>query len=93
MLRGWLVRIKLSDTWYGMTHHEDVAAVKNSFKKMLEKGAYKAELLLILWYTGAMGDCGSYAARNFAHLYVVGGRQHMGMWLRCRGHNDLMVQM
>ena len=25
----------------------------------------------------------SVAARNFAHLYVVSGRQHMRMWLRC----------
>ena len=33
-----------SDTWYGMTYHEDVAAVKDSFKKMLENGVYKAEL-------------------------------------------------
>ena len=32
------------DTWYGMTYHEDVAAVKDSFKKMLEKGVYKADL-------------------------------------------------
>ena len=27
--------LKTNDTWYGMTYHEDVAAVKNSFKKML----------------------------------------------------------
>ncbi len=27
-----------------MTYHEDVAAVKDSFKKMLEKGVYKADL-------------------------------------------------
>lgn len=32
------------DTWYGMTYHEDVAAVKDSFKKTLEKGVYKADL-------------------------------------------------
>ncbi len=25
--------LKTNDTWYGMTYHEDVAAVKNSFKK------------------------------------------------------------
>lgn len=31
-------------TWYGMTYHEDVAAVKDSFKKMLENGVYKADL-------------------------------------------------
>ena len=36
--------LKTSDTWYGMTYHEDVAAVKDSFKKMLEKGVYKADL-------------------------------------------------
>lgn len=29
---------------YGMTYHEDVAAVKDSFKKMLADGVYKAEL-------------------------------------------------
>lgn len=33
-----------NDTWYGMTYHEDVAAVKDSFKKMLENGVYKADL-------------------------------------------------
>ena len=27
-----------------MTYHEDVAAVKDSFKKMLDKGMYKADL-------------------------------------------------
>lgn len=36
--------LKTDDTWYGMTYHEDVAAVKDSFKKMLEKGVYKTEL-------------------------------------------------
>ena len=35
--------LKTNDTWYGMTYHEDVAAVKDSFKKMLEKGLYKAD--------------------------------------------------
>ena len=29
--------LRTNDTWYGMTYHEDVAAVKDSFKKMLEK--------------------------------------------------------
>ena len=29
--------LKTKDTWYGMTYHEDVAAVKYNFKKMLEK--------------------------------------------------------
>ena len=32
------------DKWFGMTYHEDVAAVKDSFKKMLENGVYKADL-------------------------------------------------
>ena len=36
--------LKTDDTWYGMTYHEDVVAVKDSFKKMLEKGVYKADL-------------------------------------------------
>ena len=36
--------LKTNDTWCGMTYHEDVAAVKDSFKKMLADGVYKAEL-------------------------------------------------
>ena len=36
--------LKTNDTWYGMTYHEDVAAVKDSFKKMQENGVYKADL-------------------------------------------------
>ena len=40
--------LKTNDTWYGMTYHEDVAAVKDSFKKMLEKGVYKADLFVDL---------------------------------------------
>ena len=36
--------LKTNDTWYGMTYHEDVAAVKDSFKKMLENGVYKDDL-------------------------------------------------
>ena len=32
--------LKINDTWYGMTYHEDVAAVKDSFKRMLENGVY-----------------------------------------------------
>ena len=36
--------LKTNDTGYGMTYQEDVAAVKDSFKKMLEKGVYKADL-------------------------------------------------
>ena len=29
---------------YGMTYHEDVASVKDSFRKMQENGVYKADL-------------------------------------------------
>lgn len=36
--------LKTNDTWYGMTYLEDVATVKDSFKKMLENGVYKADL-------------------------------------------------
>ena len=36
--------LKSNDTWYGMTYKEDVAAVKNSFKKMLDSGLYKPDL-------------------------------------------------
>lgn len=36
--------LRTNDTWHGMTYHEDVVAVKDSFKKMLENGVYKAEL-------------------------------------------------
>ena len=45
--------LKTNDTWYGMTYHEDVVAVKDSFKKMLEKGVYKADLFADLWYIGS----------------------------------------
>ena len=34
-----------NDTWYGMTYKEDVALVKESFRKMLEAGVYKADLI------------------------------------------------
>lgn len=36
--------LKTNDTWYGMTYHEYVVAVKDSFMKMLENGVYKANL-------------------------------------------------
>ena len=36
--------LKTNDTWYEMAYHEDVAVVKDSFKKMLENGVYKADL-------------------------------------------------
>ena len=36
--------LRTNDTWYGMTYKEDVAAVKESFRGMLESGVYKEEL-------------------------------------------------
>ena len=36
--------LKTDDTWYGMTYKEDVAAVKESFKNMLENGLYQKDL-------------------------------------------------
>ena len=32
------------DTWYGMTYKEDAAAVRASFRKMLDEGLYQKEL-------------------------------------------------
>ena len=36
--------LRTNDTWYGMTYKEDVVAVKDSFKKMLEDGLYREDL-------------------------------------------------
>lgn len=36
--------LRTNDTWYGMTYHEDVAAVKESSRQMLAEGVYKEEL-------------------------------------------------
>ena len=36
--------LRTDDTWYGMTYKEDVPAVKESFREMLEKGMYQEEL-------------------------------------------------
>ena len=36
--------LRTNDTWYGMTYKEDVVAVKDSFREMLEKGIYREEL-------------------------------------------------
>lgn len=36
--------LRSNDTWYGMTYHEDVVSVKDSFKKMLDSGIYKTDL-------------------------------------------------
>ena len=36
--------LRTNDTWYGMTYHEDVAAVQESFRQMLADGVYKEDL-------------------------------------------------
>lgn len=36
--------LRTNDAWYGMTYKEDVEAVQESFRKMLEKGIYKENL-------------------------------------------------
>lgn len=36
--------LPVNDTWYGMTYKEDVATVRESFKKMLDDGLYQADL-------------------------------------------------
>ena len=36
--------LRTNDTWYGMTYKEDVVAVKESFKEMLNKGLYQADV-------------------------------------------------
>lgn len=36
--------LRTNDTWYGMTYKEDVVAVKDNFREMLEKGIYREEL-------------------------------------------------
>ena len=36
--------LRTNDTWYGMTYKEEVVAVKDSFREMLEKGIYREEL-------------------------------------------------
>ena len=36
--------LRTNDTWYGMTYKEDIAAVKESFRKMLDAGVYQSDL-------------------------------------------------
>ena len=36
--------LRTNDTWYGMTYKEDVEAVKESFKGMIEVGVYEKDL-------------------------------------------------
>lgn len=40
--------LQTDDTWYGMTYKEDVVAVKESFREMLEKGIYREDLFIDL---------------------------------------------
>lgn len=44
MLLGMVMDYTCQLSWPVMTYHENVAAVKDSFKKMLEDGVYKADL-------------------------------------------------
>ena len=44
--------LKTNDTWYGMTYHEDVAAVKDSFKKMLADGMMVPFSAVVMWTFG-----------------------------------------
>lgn len=40
-----LVKVRQTyDIWYGMNYKEDVEAVKESFREMLEKGIYREDL-------------------------------------------------
>lgn len=36
--------LRTNDTWYGMAYKEDVEAVKESFKGMIEDGVYEKDL-------------------------------------------------
>ena len=36
--------LRTNDTWYGMTYKEDVPAVKENFRQMLEAGLYQVDL-------------------------------------------------
>ena len=41
---AFLTSLDYTENCYSCRYHEDVAAVKDSFKKMLEDGVYKADL-------------------------------------------------
>ena len=47
--------LKTNDTWYGMTYHEDVAAVKDSFKKMLANGVYFVDSIVSFFVSVVAG--------------------------------------
>ncbi len=36
--------LRTNDTWYGMTYKEDVEAIKESFKGMIEDSVYEKDL-------------------------------------------------
>jgi len=47
LLKDGRITVKVlptNDTWYGMTYREDVEAVKESFRRMLDEGVYRKEL-------------------------------------------------
>lgn len=48
--------LRSNDTWYGMTYKEDVVAVKESFKEMLEAGVYREDLFSDLQGIGRKRD-------------------------------------
>ena len=56
--------LKTNDTWYGITYHEDVATVKDSFKKMLEMLEKASTRLIYLWTCDILGAVAPYAARD-----------------------------
>ena len=41
--------LRTNDTWYGMTYKEDVAAVKDSFREMLEKRNLQRRAFLLIY--------------------------------------------
>ena len=64
--------LKTNDTWYGMTYHEDVAAVKDSFKKCWRMACIR---LIYLQTCDILGAVAPYAVRIITHLFVVSSRQ------------------
>ena len=73
--------LKTNDTWYGMTYHEDVAAVKDSFKKCWRMACIRLIYLLTCDILRAVAP---YAARNnITHLFVVSSRQRFYGRRRC----------
>ena len=74
--------LKNNDTWYGMTYHEDIATVKDSFKKMLENGVYKTDCKnrVTPKFCVKSNEC-----RNRAKF--ICGRQRLAVCRLCLQHN------